>query len=166
MKISLIIISTLLVLSVFLPFLLFVLNGTKNTSNTKKKINSLIKDNGIIYGLKDIWRKKFIGISTDNKIVTFIHFNLNDPIITTINLTDVNQCLIIKNHGKDRDKVIRLKNLSLEFIFKSLAKSNLIVNFFNIDDDLSEDFELQRIEKWQKTISNALTKKSVVKLAS
>ena len=166
MKISLIIISTLLVLSVFLPFLLFVLNGTKNTSNTKKQINSLIKDNGIIYSLKDIWRKNFMGLSADNKTLTFIHFNLNEPSITTINLTDVNQCLIIKNHGKDRDKVIRLKNLSLEFIFKSSAKSNLIINFFNIDDDLTEDLELQRIEKWQKTILNALTVKPFVKLAS
>ena len=47
MKTSIVILSSILILSVFLPFLLFVLNGTKNTASTKKHINSLLKDTGV-----------------------------------------------------------------------------------------------------------------------
>ena len=54
----------------------------------------------------------------------------------------------------------------LLFVSKTSGNPNILVNFFNIDDDLSEDFEVQRIEKWHQLILNALPKESKIKLAS
>ena len=129
MKISVVIISTILTLSVFLPFLLFIYNGTKNTSSTKKHIAFLIKDNGIIYSLKEIWRKNFIGISNDNKILTYINSNGEQASINTINIEDLKQCNIIKQHKKDKDNVVRLKSLELELIYKLPISKNLTIPF-------------------------------------
>ena len=166
MKISLIIISCILVLSVFVPFLLFVLNGTTNTGNIKKQINTLLKDNGIIYRLKDIWRKNFIGISNDDNTLTHIQFNSEKTsVVTHIDLKDVKQCNVIKNCNNNASKTPTLKNLALEFVYKS-NKPNTTVNFFNIDEDLSEDYELQRIEKWHTLIKNIITVPQQVKMAS
>lgn len=166
MKISVVIISTILTLSVFLPFLLFIYNGTKNTSSTKKHIAFLIKDNGIIYSLKEIWRKNFIGISNDNKILTYINSNGEQASINTINIEDLKQCNIIKQHKKDKDNVVRLKSLELELIYKLPISKNLTIPFFNIDEDLIEDFEIQRIEKWHNLILKAIPLQATVKLAS
>ena len=166
MKISVVIISTILTLSVFLPFLLFIYNGTKNTSSTKKHIAFLIKDNGIIYSLKEIWRKNFIGISNDNKILTYINSNGEQASINTINIEDLKQCNIIKQHKKDKDNVVRLKSLELELIYKLPISKNLTIPFFNIDEDLIEDFEIQRIEKWHNLILKAIPLQAAVKLAS
>lgn len=167
MKISLMIISTLLVLSVFLPFILFIYNGTKNTISIKKQANALIKNNGIVYGDKDVWRKNFIGISNDNKVVTSIKFSAKTlGIVSDINLNEVKQCNIIKNYDNGANKSMSLKSLSLELVYKSSSKPNIVINFFNIDDDLSEDFEMQRIEKWHGLIKNAISEPLVAKMAS
>ena len=51
-------------------------------------------------------------------------------------------------------------------IFKLPTNKNMSIPFFNIDDDLIEDFEIQRIEKWHKLISDAIIKSPSIKLAS
>tara|TARA_R110002049_G_scaffold285400_1_gene466282 strand:- start:28285 stop:28785 length:501 start_codon:yes stop_codon:yes gene_type:complete len=166
MKTSLIIISALLILSVFLPVFLFIYNGRKNTANIKKQINALIKNNGITYASKEIWRKNFIGISNDHKTLTYIHFKFDKPFIGTVSLADVKKCHVIKNLEGAKNKATHLKSLGLEFVYKSSAKPNETINFFNIDDDLTEDLELQRIEKWHALVKNSIPEQQVVKMAS
>jgi hypothetical protein len=166
MKISLILISTLLTFSVFFPLFLFIYNGFKNTSNIKHRIESLIKNNGILYTTKETWHHNFIGISNDNTKLTYVHFNTDEPKISTIDLTEIKECHILKSQVKEKEKVIRLKNLDLEFIYKASNKPNEIVNFFNLDEDLSEDYELQRIEKWQQIIKTSLPEQVIIKKAS
>jgi len=166
MKVSLIFISILLILSVFFPLFLFIYNGFKNTSNIKKRMNSIIKNNGISYAEKEIWHNNFIGISNDKTKITYVHFKTDQPTISTIDLTEIKECHILKSQVKEKEKVIRLKNLDLEFIYKASNKPNVIINFFNLDEDLSEDYELQRIEKWHKLIFNAIPKQRLIKEAS
>lgn len=166
MKISIVVISTLLVLSVFVPFIIFIYNSSKNKISVKKQSTLLIKDNGIVYGVKEIWRKNFIGISSDNKILTYIHFKQDIPFVANISLIEVKQCHVVGNYKNSGNKAISIKNLDLELVFKSAGKSNLILPFFNIDEDLSEDFELQRIENWQAIIKKAISEPEIVKMAS
>ena len=166
MKISLIIISTLLTFSVFFPLFLFIYNGFKNTSNIKHRIESLLKNNGIIYTTKETWHHNFIGISNDNTKLTYVHFNTDEPKISTIDLTEIKECHILKSQVKEKEKIIRLKNLDLEFIYKASNKPNVIINFFNLDEDLSEDYELKRVEKWQQIIKMSLPEQAIIKKAS
>lgn len=166
MKISIILISTILTLSVFFPLLLFIYNGFRNTSSIKNKITSLLKNNGIMYTDKEVWHHNFIGISEDKKTLTYIHFNDNKPKITTIDLTEIKECNILKTHINGKEKLISLQNLDLAFVYKTSNKPNEIINFFNLDEDLGEDYELQRAEKWHKLIFNAIPKQRLIKEAS
>ena len=166
MKISLIIISILLTFRVFFPLFLFIYNGFKNTSNIKHRIEALIKNNGIIYTAKETWHHNFIGISNDNTKLTYVHFNTDEPKISTIDLTEIKECHILKSQVKEKEKIIRLKNLDLEFIYKASNKPNVIINFFNLDEDLSEDYELKRVEKWQQIIKTSLPEQVIIKKAS
>ena len=166
MKISLILISILLILSVFFPLFLFIYNGFKNTSNIKKRMNSIIKNIGISYAEKEIWHHNFIGISNDKTKITYVHFKTDQPTISTIDLTEIKECHILKSQVKEKEKVIRLKNLDLEFIYKASNKPNVIINFFNLDEDLSEDYELKRVEKWQQIIKMSLPEQAIIKKAS
>jgi len=164
MKTSVLIISIILTTTLFIPFLYFMYKGIKNKSGAKKQINALLKDSGIVYSQKEFWRKNFIGLSTDKKIVTYIHFNEDKPIISTIPLEDLKNCNIIRSN--ENDKGAGLKNLALEFIYKSAVKQHVSINFFNIDTDLNEDFEMKRIETWQALIKNAIAEPQQVKMAS
>jgi len=151
---------------VFFPLFLFIYNGFKNTSNIKHRIESLIKNNGIIYTTKETWHHNFIGISNDNTKLTYVHFNTDEPKISTIDLTEIKECHILKSQVKEKEKIIRLKNLDLEFIYKASNKPNVIINFFNLDEDLSEDYELKRVEKWQQIIKMSLPEQAIIKKAS
>lgn len=166
MKTSLVIISTLLVLSVLVPFILFIYNSSKTSVRIKKQSQSLLKSNGIVYDTTEIWRKNFIGISNDKKTVTYINFSKDIPAIINISLEDIKQCNIVKGFNTGSNNSQSLKNLELEFVSKSGQKSNASINFFNIDDDLREDFEMPRIEKWQQLVKSALTDQSANKMAS
>lgn len=166
MKTSLMIISTLLILSVFVPFLLFVYNGAKNSSSTKKQAKSITKNNGITYKAEEVWRKNFIGISNDDKTLTYINLKLAKPFISSVSLLDLKQCHVIKDYNKGANKVVSLKSVDLELIYKSSATPNVVINFFDIDEDLAEDFEIQRIEKWQALVKNAIPQPQAVKIAS
>lgn len=166
MKISVVIISTILTLSVFIPFLLFIYNGTHNTSNTKKHITLFLKENGLIYSLKEIWRKNFIGISDDNKILTYLTSKGEEFISANVNLADLKQCNIIKHYNKAKDNVVSLKSLELELVFRASANKNILIPFFDIDEDLSEDFEIQRIAKWHDLISKSIPSQTITKKAS
>lgn len=166
MKISIVFLSIILTLSVFLPFLVFIYNGTKNTSSTKKQIASLIKNNGLVYSVKDIWRKNFIGMSDDNKTLSYINTSSEQPVVYNIKLEDLKQCNIVRDYNKDKNGVLNLKSIDLEITFRTSANKNMILPFFNIDEDLIEDFENQRIEKWHALILKAIPTQKVIKLAS
>jgi len=166
MKTSLVIISTLLVLCVLVPFILFIYNSSKTSGNIKKQSQLLLKTNGIVYGMTDIWRKNFIGISKDKKTLTSINFNKDVPSLNTISLADIKQCNLVKKYNTNANKTQTLQNLDLELVSKSTAKPNLIINFFNLDQDIREDFESPRIEKWHQIIKSALTDQPVDKMVS
>ena len=164
MKSSILILSIILIITLFSPFIYFMLKGLKNKSSAKKHINDLLKDNGIVYDQKEFWRKSFIGLSADKKTVTFIQLHEGKPVVNSISLEDVKHCNIIRSN--ERENAVGLKNLDLEFVFKTAGKPQVRINFFNIDTDLNEDFELHRIETWHALIKNAMTQPHQVKIAS
>lgn len=166
MKTSLVIISTLLILSVLVPFAIFIFNSSKTSVRIKKQSQSLLKSNGIVYDTTEIWRNNFIGMSNDKKTLTYINFSKDIPALINISLEDIKQCNIVRGFNTGSNNSQSLKNLELEFVSKSGTKSNTSINFFNIDEDLREDFEMPRIEKWQQLVKSALTEQSVNKMAS
>ena len=152
--------------SCFCSLLIFSWIKPVSCKPIKNRIDSLIKNNGIIYTTKETWHHNFIGISNDNTKLTYVHFNTDEPKISTIDLTEIKECHILKSQVKEKEKIIRLKNLDLEFIYKASNKPNVIINFFNLDDDLSEDYELKRVEKWQQIIKTSLPEQVMIKKAS
>lgn len=163
MKTSFVIITTLLVLSVLVPFIIFIFKSSTNTSSIKKRSEVLLKTSGIVYGTTDVWRKNFIGLSKEKNTLTYINFKDEKPQINHVALQDIKQCNILKSYNNNANAA--LKNLDLELVSIS-SKSNVVINFFNLDEDLIQDFELPRIEKWQQLIKDALTDQTANKLAS
>ena len=166
MKTSVSIISIILVLSVFLPFLYFIYNGLKNSNTISKKIEALVKANNFTYSIKDFWHNNFIGLSDDKKILTYISIKDQNPINIDILLDELLHCDILNIQVKGRNKTMYLDRLDLKFLFKSSEKPSIILNFYNSNDDLVEDYELKRIEKWHQIINASLTEKIITKIAS
>ncbi len=166
MKTSLIIISALLVLSVFVPFFLFIYNSSKQSSKIKKQVKSITGSNNLNYSQYDIWHKNFIGI-TNNQSVTYANFKNSTPILVQANFIDIESCNIIKEYAAGKNKKNHLKRLGLELVYKQQTKPHAFFEFFDVDEDVTEDFEMQRIEKWQTLIKQHIaTAHNSIKKAS
>lgn len=166
MKIPLTLLEILVVASVFIPFFIFIYKGLTSTNSINKKAESLLKSNGLIYPLKEAWNNKFIGITEDKTTVTYISFKEEAPLLINFNRSEIIACELIADYKTDRDKVTRLKHLDLLVRFNEANKEAVTIKFYDSDEGFIEDYELQRIEKWQAIIESLITKGAALKRAS
>ena len=166
MKISFTLLATLVVLSVVIPFLIFVFKGLNSTSKTKQKAKNLLKSNNYKYNITEVWNNKFIGLTQDKTILTYIHFKEESTIYENINISEIQSCESISNYKTDRDKVTRLKKLDLKIVFKSDKKEPLLLCFYDSNQGFIEDYESRRIENWETIVKTEINKREVIKKAS
>ncbi|MEP3837275.1 MAG: hypothetical protein ABJM36_06485 [Algibacter sp.] len=164
MKISFTLLAVLVTLSVIIPFLIFVLKGL-NTS-TKQEVEKLTKKNNLKYGFKEVWNNKFIGITTDKTMLTYIHLKSEDKRYENIELAAIKTCELVTNYKLDKNKTNHLIKLDLRIIFKSVNKNDLIINFFDTDEMYMENYEINRIKNWKDLISTNLPNTETLKKAS
>ena len=163
MDISLVILSLILVGSVFIPFFFFNSAG-KSENKIKKKIKQSIANFALNISQSENWGNKYIGIDTDRKIVLYLNFSESDNEEQQISLNHVKVCQILEKRKVIKTKASKetlLEKLDLEV---SLQNGEiLLLNFYDSNLNYSEDFELQRIEKWKAIIINQVSNFQVVK---
>ncbi|XMO87783.1 hypothetical protein AAFN75_05725 [Algibacter sp. AS12] len=164
MKISFTLLAILVTLSVIIPFLIFVLKGL-NTS-TKKEVEKLTKQNNLKYGYKEVWNNKFIGITEDNTILTYIHLKAEDKQHENVELSEIKNCELVTNYKSDKSKMNQLIRLDLRLTYKLANKTELVINFFDTDEMYMENYEMNRVKNWKDLISNKLHNSEALKKAS
>ena len=73
-----------------IPFLIFVFKGINNTTKTKQKAENLLKSNGFKYNLQEVWNTKFIGLTQDKKVLSYIHYKDESETHLDINMDQIN----------------------------------------------------------------------------
>ncbi|TFG75498.1 MAG: hypothetical protein E4H26_05980 [Flavobacteriales bacterium] len=160
MNISLLIISIILVTSVFLPFFLIDLSGKTAAGQRKKQFKLAIAKNNLTLSDKEIWGNSFIGIDRNQKKLLFMKVEGADQIDTLIDLSNLRDCKIVtayrKSKVKNQNELLLLKlDLEIHFIKGRNVES---LNFFDFEAPYKEDFELIRAEKWKAIINAHATK--------
>ena len=166
MKISFTLLAILVTLSVFVPFFIFIFKGLNNTTKTKHKAENLLKPNGFKYNLKEVWNNKFIGLTEDKKVLSYIAFKEDENQVFNLELSEIKSCEVISDYKKDIDKVTRLKHLDLKISFHTPNKEAVVISFFDTDEAFTEDYETRRIENWKDIIDNNLNVTIKAKMAS
>ena len=166
MKISFTLLAILVTLSVFVPFFIFIFKGLNNTTKTKHKAENLLKSNGFRYNLKEVWNNKFIGLTEDKKVLSYVAFKPDENQVLNLELSEIKSCEVISDYKKDTDKVTRLKHLDLKISFYTPNKEAVVISFFDTDEAFDEDYETRRVDNWKDIIDNNLSYKTVTKLAS
>lgn len=160
MKLSEHLITLLIILLCVLPFAWFMLIGKNRASKNKKAIRDLIKNDHLKMDNEEFWNQNFIGIDTVQNKLVFVTLKNEGSLIININLNDVKSCQInkISNDIKRDNKMeSELQKMTLEVTFIS-KKPNESLVFYDLDDNLSEDFEMRRAEKWQQLIASQIKK--------
>lgn len=160
MKISESVMTWLVTLLGILPFIWFAYIGRKTSVKHKKAIKESLKKEDLNFTEKEFWNHNFIGIDEQKHILSFIKVKSPENEVVKIDLNDVKSCQIHKNtrdYKRDKKMESELQTLNLELIFDS-KKPNIVLCLYDIEDRLSEDFEMKRAEKWKALIMQAANK--------
>ncbi len=166
MKLSFTLLSILVVLSVLVPFFIFVFKGLNSKTKTKHKAEKLLLSNGLKYTMSETWNNKFMAFAENQNMLSYVHFKDEINVVKTIDLSQVKSCEIISDYQKGKDKASHLKHLDLKLQFVSSKKEALILSFFDADEAFIEDYEAKRIQNWHDIIETNLSKAITLKQAS
>ena len=147
-------------LMIVLPYIWFILMGKSAAKKKEKIFNKLLKQEQLTLTSKEMWNNSIIGINETKKIMLFVKLKDAQKDFFSINLNDVKSCQINKvkrEFKKDKKNEFELQKLDLELSFIS-KKPNAILNFYDINDSFSQDFEMQRVEKWMALIQQNIQK--------
>lgn len=162
MNTSMIIISVLLVMAVVVPFLIFNFLGKGDSKIISNKVKQFSKEAHLKLDEKESWGNTFIAIDRTQKILVFSKIIKGEVTIKNIALDQVektniqkNLKLVKTNTGKENV----LQRLDLEIVFFAHHEKSLLLNFYDVDQVYTENYELKRAEKWS-TLINEVVKTS------
>lgn len=162
MRISESVMTVLITFLGVMPFIWFTYIGRKASIKSKKTIKDLIKGQNLKFTEKEFWNHNFIGIDKDKKVLLFVKIKSPENEIIRIDLNDVKSCVIDKNTREiKREKKLEyeLQQMNLEIQLNSKL-SSVTFNFYDIEDQLAEDFEMKRAEKWKHFIADNILRKN------
>lgn len=157
MKIDFIVISLILVMLVFLPFILLPLIHNSDRKKLQKKSREESSKHGLALDQKENWSKNFIGIDSAQKKMLWIQKLENELITDLVNLSEVRSTKlkiteIEKNKDGKTEKI--LERIDLEFLLLNDEKK--IIKFFDCDLIFCQDLEVMHAKKWNELIQKNL----------
>ncbi|MEB8346619.1 hypothetical protein OO010_11220 [Flavobacteriaceae bacterium KMM 6898] len=169
MDLELIIISLVLVASVFVPFFIIDFSGKSGIKQMRKSFKLELGKNNIILTEQENWGNTFIGIDKEQKKMLYMKFLVAQPTIHLIELSKIQACEIDNKVATVKTKIKKeniLQNLNLKLSPIDTSNPEVILNFYDSEEIYAEDFEMARAEKWNTIIKeNSNTKSSGKKAA-
>lgn len=165
MNIELMLVSAILVVLIFIPFVLLPLLRNSDRKKLEKKFREEEKNYNINTQLKENWNQNYIGLDLTEKKLLFIQKSEEEFVVELIDLKLVNSCtsnieeLTIQKEGKT-ESLLRRVNLEFSFRNSGLKKS---INLFDYDLHFTQDLEVKHAEKWAELINQQLSSQSVLK---
>ncbi len=165
MKLDFVVVSAILVIISFLPFIMLpLLMSTKKKSLRKKfKDEALRLSLNISYKLT--WNSNIAGIDILKKQFLFVQEPDSDFVIHHLNLNKISQIKIVSHYAEfdlQKKRVQTLSSVDLEF-FENGISGPLTVNLFNYDLNYTEDFEIKNAEKLVIELKKYLNAQPVLK---
>lgn len=160
MKLSMTVVIIFTTLSCVLPYLWFILIGKNNSKKNEKLFKDVIKGEDVSFNTKEQWNNNFIGIDESKNILMFIKLMNQEASFLKVDLNQLKSCQInrkTRDFKKEKKMESELQSLDLELTLSSKSET-LILHFYDISDEFSEDLELKRAEKWQTLIQQSKLK--------
>ena len=169
MDLELVIISLILVASVFVPFFIIDLSGKSGI----KQMRKLFKQEQVKYNLKlteqENWGNTFIGVDKEQRKMLFMKFMEAEPTFHFIDLDKIQSCQIDSKVETIKTKIKKeniLQKLNLKITLLNAKGPEVILNFYDTEGIYGEDFEMARAEKWKMILQKNMSSMSSGKKAA
>lgn len=154
MKISMSVIYAITTLLCVLPIIWLIIIGKSSAKKNAKLITNALKDEKLSFTKTEQWNKNFLGFDLNKNILIFIKIINEETKLIKIDLNTVKSCQINKKNRdfkKDSTLEPELQSLEIELFFTKKNES-VTLNLYNIDDEYTQDSEVERAEIWQTLI--------------
>jgi hypothetical protein len=165
MKIDFIIISCILVIICFLPFILFPYFGRKEEQSIKRKFREEALKLGLNIGFELHWNTNRTGIDVQKKQLLLVQKPDMDFEIKKVDLNKVSNIKMkthfinVKQQGK---QVEILSRIELEFHINNYL-APVVVTVFDHDRNYNQDFEIGNTQKLVAELQKYLSAQPVLK---
>lgn len=168
MKISMSVMIIFTTVFCIFPFAWFLIMGKYNTKKIENKFKEAIKRENLNFNTKEQWNHNLIGIDASKNILAFMKLIDQEVSVIKIDLNQIKGCNINKQTREvKKEKKIETEMQSLHLELSFLMNSEITsLNFYDINDQLCEYFEMQRVEKWQTLIEQSKLKVNLNKRAA
>lgn len=163
MKISMSLVIIITTLFCVLPYIWFVFIAKNDAQKLKKIIADALKKENVSLSANEQWNKNLIGIDERKNLLLYTKMNSHETPFLRIDLSELQSCRInikSRDYKKDEKRETELQALDLELTFFT-EKDPIYLNFYDVNDDFAEFFEMKRIEKWQTLIQQKINSYSI-----
>lgn len=168
MKIPISVIYTITTLLCVLPIIWLIFIGKSSAKKDEKLIKNALKDENITFTITEKWNKNFLGLDAVQNILVFIKIMNQETTLIKIDLNTIKSCHINKKIKDSKKEAIiqpELQSLELELFF-SKKNESVLLKLYNIDDEFTQDLEVERAETWQTLIQEHKLKINPTKKAA
>ena len=158
MKIDMILVFAIVVGLVAVPYALFILFGSGNSKKIEKQIKEEAKKNNLNINHSEKWSSRYLSLDTVANKFLFSRTRGEELEHQHIDLNTITRIVVLEDRtskridGKMHDT---LEKLSLEFISKENAQS-IVINFYDSTLDATQNYEMNRLNKWKELIEKQL----------
>lgn len=165
MKIDFIIISGILVIITFLPFILFPIHRSKEKKNLRRKFKEEALRLVLNISVQFNWNTNIAGIDILKREFLFVQKPDMDFVIQHVNLNKVSQIKLVSHNAEFRLKKKLIQSLSrvdLEFS-ENNTSGPVTVNLFDSESNYTQDLEIKNAEKLVAELQKYLNALPVLK---
>ncbi len=165
MKIDFIIVSGILVIISFLPFILLPLLMSTKKKNLQKKFKEETLRLNLNISYKLVWNSNIAGIDILKKQFLFVQEPDSNFVIHHVDLNKVMQIKTVSHYAEfnlQKKLVQTLSRVDLEF-YENKPVGPLTINLFNYDLNYTEDFEIKNAEKLVAELQKYLNAQPILK---
>jgi hypothetical protein len=130
------------------------MSGQTTIKKKEKQFTNIIKDLNLSFDITEQWNNNFIGYCQIKNVLIFIKLNNQEFSLFTVEINQLKSCQInatTQTLVKDNKSVSSLDTVDLEVIMQG-NQAPLILNFYDSNEEFTEDLELKRAQKWEALI--------------
>ncbi|GGD58008.1 hypothetical protein [Muriicola marianensis] len=148
-------VSAILTTLVFLPFFYIAYLGKQQSKKKYKIFQKEARRLGFYLDEHEHWGNTLIGLDRTRSKLIYMRILPGELFKVEIPLESIEKCnvLIERNRRKTNGNVsFDLVRVDLELIHTKPAEKSTLLNLYDRDGQVSQDFEVERAEKWKKLI--------------
>lgn len=158
MKIDMILVFAIVVGLVAVPYALFILFGSGNSKKIEKQIKEEANKNNLNINHREKWASRYLSLDSIANKLLFSRTRGEQLVHQYIDLNTITRIVVLEDRiskridGKMHDT---LEKLSLELISKENVQS-IVINFYDSTLDATQNYEMNRVNKWKELIEKQL----------